>query len=170
MSVTKYENFLPEDLYTETFNYSASLLTKREHCMFTHGYWDNDIIKDSFPVLIHDIDPDMDLCSNLKQVIEYKCNMNISTSDLMLYYWTRYSYIPWHSDAKWRGGLTIYLNQHWHPDHGGYFLYQERLDQDIIAILPKRNLGVMQLDQTPHATTPVTFDGGVRLTLQVFFR
>lgn len=170
MGITKYEDFLPEDLYTETFDYSASLLTKREHCLFTHGFWQNDIIKDSFPVLIHDMDPKSSMCAQIKQVIAQKCNIDVGDADIMMYFWTRYSYIPWHNDSSWRGGLTVYLNQHWHADYGGYFVYQERLDQDIIAIIPKRNLAVLQLDQTPHATTPVTFDGGVRLTLQAFFK
>jgi Rps23 Pro-64 3,4-dihydroxylase Tpa1-like proline 4-hydroxylase len=85
----------------------------------------------------------------------------------MIYYWTRLSYIPWHDDENHTGALTVYLNEEWDEDWGGYFLYKE--DETIKAILPKKNFALLQQGGIKHATTPVHLNGGIRFTIQTFF-
>ena len=100
----------------------------------------------------------------------------------MIYFWTRYSYIPWHNDRTYDGAITIYMNKEWKPDFGGYFMYAENSNdvikhnddyievRNIKAIIPKKNLAVLQTEQTHHCTTPVNFFGDLRVTIQTFLK
>jgi Rps23 Pro-64 3,4-dihydroxylase Tpa1-like proline 4-hydroxylase len=169
MPILKFENFLDEDLYEESIKTAEYLLTLGNNTFSTNRWWDFCIRKDSYPVFVHNINQESDLYRNIRKTIEEKTKSIIQDDNIMLYYWTRHSYIPWHNDGiKYKGAITIYLNRDWHSDYGGYFLYEEQ--DEIKAVLPKRNLGVMQYGGLSHSTTPVNFDGDIRFTIQAFLR
>jgi hypothetical protein len=169
MPIRKFEQFLPEELYEEAIETANYILTLGGNELFTNYYWDHGIRKDSFPVLIHNIYKDTNLYKKLRENIEEKTGKNIVDDNIMIYFWTRYSYIPWHNDnVHYDGAITVYLNREWDRDFGGYFLYEE--NDEIKAILPKRNLAVMQYDSLMHCTTPVNFSGEMRITIQSFLK
>jgi len=177
--VKKYNEFLTEDLYKECIETARKLLNSPSQCFSTNRFWDYDIVKDSFPVIIHSINTDTQLYNRLKDEILTKIKSDLEgkqisiqeNPEFLFYYWTRYSYIPWHNDAKHYAALTIYLNEVWHPDWGGYFMYMENgIDTNTIkAIMPKKNNAMLQYGGVYHTTTAVNFDGETRITLQVFF-
>jgi len=174
--ITKIENFLPEQLFKSCQNISDDLLTRNANSFTTNlKYWEDEIVKDSFPVLVHFINRESDLYSVLKNGIENKTGYYVpNTAEIMFYYWTRYSYIPWHNDGIHDYTLTIYLNESWDKNFGGMFLYsdattvEEIQNNDVKGIFPKRNLGVLQKGGTFHCTTPVHYNGNMRKTIQVF--
>jgi Rps23 Pro-64 3,4-dihydroxylase Tpa1-like proline 4-hydroxylase len=168
MKIDVLENFFSEDLYNELITTAKDLLKRHDHNFATNAWWDHSIVKDSFPVLIHSIYKTSELYKKCREEIENKINYAVNDHNVMIYYWTRFSYIPWHDDNKHAGALTVYLNEHWEPDFGGYFLYGDVHNNDIRAILPARNLGVLQEGGTKHATTPVNYSGGMRISVQVF--
>ncbi len=167
MKLTKYDEFFTEELYEELINTAKSLLRQGGNTFGTNAWWSPDIVKDSFPVLIHGIYKDSELFAKVREQIEKKTKLAVKDHDIMIYYWTRFSYIPWHEDQNYEGALTVYLNEEWQPDWGGYFLYEDN-KQEIRAILPKRNFGLLQQGGIRHSTTPVNFDGGMRISIQVF--
>lgn len=167
MPIQKFENFLPDEVYEEAIGTSEYLLSLGGNEFCTNRWWEYGIRKDSFPVFVHNIYRDSGLYKNLKQVIEEKTQKKVYEDNIMLYYWTRYSYIPWHNDnSKYEGAITIYLNREWDPDFGGYFLYEE--GDEIKALPPKKNFAVMQYGSLMHCTTPVNFSGDLRFTVQAF--
>jgi Rps23 Pro-64 3,4-dihydroxylase Tpa1-like proline 4-hydroxylase len=167
MPIQKFEDILPEEVYEHTIGTAEYLLSLGGNEFCTNRWWDFGIRKDSFPVFVHNIYQNSELHNSLKKIIEEKTQKSVYDNNIMLYYWTRYSYIPWHNDnVKYEGAITIYLNREWEPDFGGYFLYEE--GDEIKAILPKKNLGVMQYDSLMHSTTPVNFSGDLRFTVQAF--
>jgi hypothetical protein len=168
MPINVIDNFLSEDLYEECILTAEYLLTKGENTFCTNRWWDIDIRKDSYPVFVHSIQQQSDLHHKIKTTIENKTKSSVLGDNIMFYYWTRHSYIPWHTDQTYKGALTIYLNRNWHEDFGGYFLYEDK--KEIKAILPKRNLGIIQYDGVRHSTTPVNFDGDIRYTIQAFLQ
>jgi len=167
MKLTKYEEFFTEELYSELIGTAKNLLRQNSHTFLTNAWWDPGIVKDSFPVLIHSIYKDSELFRKCHEQIEKKTNLLVKDHEIMFYYWTRFSYIPWHEDKSYGGALTVYLNEEWHADFGGYFLYEDN-KKDIRAILPKRNFGLLQQGGIRHSTTPVNYDGGMRISIQVF--
>ena len=167
MKLTKYDEFFTEELYEELINTAKNLLRQGGNTFGTNAWWNPNIVKDSFPVLIHGIYKDSELFAKVREQIEKKIKLAVKDHDIMIYYWTRFSYIPWHEDQNYEGALTVYLNEEWQPDWGGYFLYEDN-KQEIRAILPKRNFGLLQQGGIRHSTTPVNFDGGMRISIQVF--
>lgn len=168
MGITIYNEFFTKELYHELIDTARFLLTEGANNFCTNNWWDKKIVKDSFPVLIHGIHKNSELFFKTKQQIENKTELSVNDdNDIMIYYWTRFSYIPWHKDHSYAGALTVYLNEEWHEDWGGYFLY-EKNDNDIRAVMPKRNLGILQQGGVNHSTTPVHYDGNLRISIQVF--
>jgi len=167
MKLTKYEEFFTEDLHNELIETARYLLKHGGNTFCTNEWWDSNIVKDSFPVLIHSICKDSELFAKTREQIEKKTQLAVKDHDIMIYYWTRFSYIPWHEDQNYGGTLTVYLNEEWHRDWGGYFMY-ENDDGKIYAILPQKNLGLLQQGGIKHSTTPVHFSGRMRISVQVF--
>ena len=167
MGLTVYNEFFTEELYDELISTARYLLTQGGNNFCTNTWWDQKIVKDSFPVLIHGIYKDSELFAKTRKQIQEKTKLAVNDNDIMVYYWTRFSYIPWHKDHTYDGALTVYLNEEWHEDWGGYFLYEED-ENDLRAILPRKNLGLLQQGGIKHSTTPVHYDGGIRISIQVF--
>jgi hypothetical protein len=167
MNLTVYNNFFTDDLHEELINTARYLLTQGGNNFCTNAWWNPKLIKDSFPVLIHGVHKDSELFKKTRDQIEEKTNLIVNENDILIYYWTRFSYIPWHKDHSYAGALTVYLNEEWHEDWGGYFLYENE-ENDIRAILPRKNLGLLQQGGIRHSTTSVNFDGGMRISIQVF--
>lgn len=157
--------FLEEDVYVNSLNSARQVHATGDHLLYSNKCWGYGIVKDSFPVLIHKINPESQLHKDLKQTIEDKTSMYVNRA-LMFYYWTRFSYIPWHVDEEYDGAITIFLNDNWHEDFGGYFLYKK--EGEIKAVPPARNIAVFQFGEIHHCTTPINYDGGVMMTIQAF--
>jgi hypothetical protein len=168
MNLQKFENFFTEELYNELINTARYLMQNGDYVFSTNARWNPGIVKDSFPIFMHGLNRESQLFSDCVRQIENKTKMIISDYQIMLYYWTRFSYIPWHTDENHDGALTVYLNEEWQDDWGGYFLYKE--NKEIKAIVPKPNFALLQQGGLHHATTPVNLSGGIRITLQTFLR
>ena len=149
---------------------SLSLLeVLREVCKtgeIRHSYmnWGNEVIKDSNPVLIKDLNQQLSnrIISEIKILLpeytEIRC---------MWYGWIRGSYIPWHSDNNVKFGATIYLNKHWDDDWGGYFAYK---DDDIKCIKPEFNKMTIIEPPIEHTVFSLTNNAPIRETIQIFGR
>jgi Rps23 Pro-64 3,4-dihydroxylase Tpa1-like proline 4-hydroxylase len=86
---------------------------------------------------------------------------------VMMYAWTKLSYIPWHNDVGHNIAVTIYLNDQWPIDWGGLFLYRD--GADIRGYAPRFNTGLRNQGNVLHSTTPVSLDAETpRFTLQLF--
>lgn len=178
MGIQTFEEFLDESVYDELEKLSFDILQHGGNNFTTNRHWSFDILKDSAPVLIHNVNHTSLIYLKIKKTIEQKTEMRLKNNNIMLYFWTRYSYIPWHNDQTYEGAITVYLNRKWHPDYGGYFLYSDSLSTEMVkdysvipnikAIIPRKNLAVLQTEQVHHCTTPVNFMGDLRITIQAF--
>jgi hypothetical protein len=87
---------------------------------------------------------------------------------LQYYVWTPNSGISSHSDALYKFGATIYLNDIWDINDGGIFLYQHDGD-DWRAHVPTFNTMMINDNGTLHMVTPVSpFAKNNRYTIQIF--
>ncbi len=185
MSVTVYKKFFTnESLAFINSCIEHSKNTANLRASYPTNNWHPNIIQDSAPVLIYDIDDkDTELLNKeLKQKIDFEGN-----AKFLIYYWPTGSYIPWHDDGHYKKVGTLYCNGFWHRDWGGAFLYED--GDRILAEYPEHNKLVVQKDNTWHSTTPVTksyyhpidWDGGrmypewqfnispiIRTTVQIF--
>ncbi len=135
----------------------------------TNYGWGFDLVQESSPVLINDIPEDSDV---FRGIMEYlKTRPEVPTPKeirMMFFYWTKGSYIPWHTDQNYEAGITIYLNDVWGRDDGGLFLYRE--DEQIKGLIPEFNMMVIQTGGIDHCVTPVIRVGSIRASIQIFLK
>ena len=82
------------------------------------------------------------------------------------YIWQPQSAISWHNDEATDRlfGATLYLNEVWHPDNGGWFIWED--DDGYHTILPKKKFLVINNNYQNHCVTPVSLD--FRCTIQMW--
>ena len=129
--------------------------------------WGQIIVKDSAVVLIHDV-IDIDVKDIVQRVSKEKItDKKIRFNNIMFYYWSNQSYIPWHDDGHVENACTVYLDREWAPENGGLYQYQD--GRQVNTIVPQYNLGVFQHNQTRHATTPTCWGAPWRRSMQWFY-
>ena len=167
MQVTQYDNILSEELYNEVYVYTEKLISEKKTQFTTNiALWGDNIVKSSTPILRYVFsDREEVLFNKIKLELESKTPYKVNF--ILLYLWTNLSYIPWHNDTHKDAGLTIYLNKNWDKDWGGYFLYEEK--NEIKALLPKKNFGVLQEGGVMHSVSTINIGAEYRMTLQTFF-
>ena len=165
--VSVRENFLPVELYQQVNEYSKELLFKKPttHNFLTHHWWQPQLVLDSFPIITHKASSDLPFYSELKDFVETFSGFNADI--ISFYFGTTFSYFPWHNDGKRDGAMTIYLNDIWDENWGGYYLFNET-DNDIRAIPIKPNLVIMSRGPVRHSTTAVNKTADIRRTIQIF--
>ena len=136
-----HENYLNTDDIESLCNV-AKRVQRTDNLRTNFGTWSDSIVQYSSPVMIYDI-PD-EYTTNLRQYSELE-----DMTAFMLYFWSHGSYIPWHDDNHASVTGTIYLNDKWERDWGGYLCW------DGGYLIPKYNTMAQQHEQ-PHCTTPVT--------------
>ena len=83
--------------------------------------------------------------------------------------WYPYSGIAWHNDAGYKFGATLYLNEKWDKNAGGYFLWEEKDTENIHAVCPSYNTLVVNDNHEMHCVTTVNPSiPEPRVTLQVW--
>ena len=106
---------------------------------------------------------------NIHQLLEQELKSSLPTyTELILQYyiWQPQSGIGWHNDA-WKNrlfGATLYLNDEWNPNNGGWFIWED--DDGYHTILPKKKLLVLNDNCQHHCVTPVAID--FRCTIQIW--
>ena len=169
--VTVRQDFLPLDLYDQVNVYSKDILWSRpdrEH-FTTHHWWPPETVCDSQPILIHRPTQDVPFYSRLRDIMEDTSGLEVE--QIYFYYGTMYSYFPWHNDihpkSNRNGAITIYLNEIWDHNWGGYYMFKET-EFDIRAIQPKQNLMILSKGGVIHSTTPVSKSADIRRSIQVY--
>ena len=83
----------------------------------------------------------------------------------------------WHLDGLYENnntaldyvGITIFLNDTWHVNYGGMFVYKEtKEDTQGIFVEPIGNRIIINTNDLIHAVTPITNNEVTRYSLQMF--
>ena len=88
---------------------------------------------------------------------------------IQLYVWQPNSGIAIHNDGGHNFGATVYLNEVWHPNAGGWFIWKDKETEEWKTILPEKNLMVVNDTREYHLVTSLSsFASPFRLTLQIW--
>lgn len=166
MNIQKIENFLSEELFTELVNYIKKLNSNKNTIFKSNlNRWQTELLDNSTPVIIYSFEEnDKDIFFKLKKEIEKQIPFVVS--GINIYQWPKLSYLPWHTDEGYKSALTLYLNESWNPNWGGYFMYE--MDNEIKAIKPEKNLAVLQEGGVPHCVNTININAPIRCTMQIF--
>ena len=82
------------------------------------------------------------------------------------YIWQPQSGISWHNDKAPDRlfGASLYLNEEWFPNNGGWFIWED--ENGHHTILPKKKFLVINNNYEHHCVTPVSI--GFRCTIQIW--
>ena len=105
----------------------------------------------------------------IRNLLEEELKSNLPEYDKLecqYYIWQPQSGISWHNDYESNRlfGATLYLNEQWHPDNGGWFIWKD--DNGYHTILPKQKVLVVNDNYEYHCVTPVAL--GFRCTIQIW--
>ena len=169
-----YTDVLEPQFAKALFKESLDLFTSGERVWSSNYHWQGPLTKDTFPWYIRDYDKE-----TADKILNALYDKGILTDrekeyDVMNYVGTRLSYIPWHNDFTWDEAVTIYLNEYWHEDWGGLFLYKDEHDsKEIMGYQPTFNTAVKQEQGetlgTWHTVTLVSVASQCpRVSIQIF--
>lgn len=158
-------DFLPPDTLGECQEFALSTLYDKRSTFRSSYGWDEQLKRNSSPVLILELaSVNKELFNKIRKVVQSKTNKVVQ--DILIQFWSKNSFLDWHTDSAYSDALTIYLNKEWRPEWGGYFLYGPQ--SNFSGIIPRENLAVLQPSGIPHCVTPITVDYKVRISLQMF--
>jgi len=161
------KNALSNDLILECVKHSQEQFRGKN--LRTNFGWGYELVQESSPVLINDIPDDSELYQRILEDLKTRSEIpSVKEVKMMFFYWTRGSYIPWHTDQNYEAGITIYLNDVWGQDDGGLFLYRE--DDQIKGLIPEYNMMVIQTGGVYHTVTPIIPVGAIRASIQIFLK
>ena len=81
---------------------------------------------------------------------------------------SRNSGIPWHDDASYVFSGTVYLNEIWDKNLGGYFVYED--GEEIKCIVPTYNTGYFYPLPLKHSCLLTAGNAPFRESVQIFIK
>ena len=107
------------------------------------------------------------LINKLQKELESKLP-NADKVMYQFYVWQKNSGISIHSDGSYKWGATIYLNEAWHLNYGGIFLWIDH-NKKLHAEMPEYNQMILNDDSYDHMVTPIGIDNPIdRYTIQIW--
>lgn len=160
--------FTPEE-YSEIHLFLETELHRFE-TKINKEVWDDRLYQDTQGILEMTLIKDEEFISLIANRLIERFNSNKDISKYnVLYYRSQGIYnINWHDDGSYNAAACVYLNEKWHRDLGGYFIYQMSNEQTMTAVQPVQGTAVYQKGGVLHATTPVSTVAPSRKSLQVF--
>jgi hypothetical protein len=90
---------------------------------------------------------------------------------IQYYEWNQLSQINWHNDGRHNGSITIYLNEKWDANWGGFFCWkQTRENINGNFIIPEMGSAIVLRNGPPHFVSLVSPYADTRKTIQIFIR
>jgi len=139
-------------------------------------YFPKHLVSGTGIILVSMIPPpfDQELLDYMLEVGYFKRQPNFFHG--LLYQGRANSFTHWHKDTRLdfsgteRSGCSIYLNESWDENWGGWFCWKEN-DDDKTAhmICPEYNKAVLLSSDVLHSTTALSTVADTRLSLQLFF-
>jgi hypothetical protein len=163
------KNVLSEDLYRDIIS---------EFKSFVHiPVWTSSILnwEGGLKVGLHGSCLSSVIPDKTKKRLEKEISAHLPEYDELLcqyYIWQQFSGISWHDDTNHKFGATIYLNQEWHPNYGGLFIWfdnESNIDDVHHVICPSKNTMIVNDNNEYHMVTPVnTVIPDMRCTIQIW--
>jgi Rps23 Pro-64 3,4-dihydroxylase Tpa1-like proline 4-hydroxylase len=164
-----YENFFEEELFIEIKECVNKLMYSLDTPFTTSTTsWPELNRQTSTPILRYLLrDTELDIQNKITKIVKQKTGYFGGT--VVVHLWPNLSYIPFHIDNHVQAALTIYLNDEWYENWGGYLMFKDDNDnQQIKCIIPKRNLAVLQKNNVKHSVSTINIGADMRMSLQIF--
>jgi len=155
-------------LKAETIKAVRLYAEAQTHVRTNHRNWGQEVVALSGPIYLVELPAELAelVCGDLKAVFTELAFEGLKVTATHTS-GGRLSFIPWHEDHNHKFAVTVYLNDVWHKDWGGYFLYEQR--GEVHAVLPQFNSAVGFECPLQHCTTMPNINAPLRESIQLFF-
>jgi hypothetical protein len=135
-----------------------------------HALWSEELVRHSVgDILIHHVEPQTSLFHRISADMEQHIKTNERIVSILLYVWNSLSTISWHNDPTHDGAFVVFLNLEWQLNYGGFLMYYLQND-DIRAVPPTKNTGVVMRNHVMHHVSLVNPKAPPRLTVQAWLK
>ena len=158
-NITKYKNFLSEEIYIKI----KEIVQSKKNQFIMVSLADGNSVN-SNSIMRYGLENDFELKKQIQFEIESKIPYFVKNIHINLI--PNLSFIDWHRDSHCIAALTIYLNEKWNDNWGGYLIYEE--NDELKAIKPEKNLAIIQKTPLNHSVSIVNIGADYRISLQMF--
>lgn len=158
-NVTKYKNFLSEEIYVRL----KEIVQNKKNQFIMVSLADSNSVN-SNSIMRYGLENDFELKKQIQIEIESKIPYFVKNMHINLI--PNLSFIDWHRDSHCIAALTVYLNEKWNDNWGGYLIYEE--NDELKAIKPEKNLAIIQKTPLNHLVSMVNIGADYRISLQMF--
>tara|TARA_B100002019_G_scaffold166579_1_gene144010 strand:- start:610 stop:1113 length:504 start_codon:yes stop_codon:yes gene_type:complete len=161
-----YQDVLPNTVLEECC-FELTTLTKQRCWGSSTLRWDPDIKKGVVGDSLHTYVPENTKKKIIKSISRYFPDG--SKYDMQYFVWLQNAGISKHNDSAHAYGVTIYLNYDWDKNFGGVFLWDDGDPIVMKAVVPKRNMMIINDCNQEHMVTPVSpLTDHPRYTIQIW--
>ena len=158
-NVIKYKNFLSDEIYIRL----KEIVQNKKNKFIMVSLADGNSVN-SNSIMRYGLENDFELKKQIQFEIESKIPYFVKNMHINLI--PNLSFIDWHRDSHCIAALTIYLNEKWNDNWGGYLIYEE--NYELKAIKPEKNLAIIQKTPLNHSVSMVNIGADYRISLQMF--
>ena len=158
-NVTKYKNFLSDEIYIRL----KQIVQNKKNKFIMVSLADGNSVN-SNSIMRYGLENDFELKKQIQIEIESKIPYFVKNMHINLI--PNLSFIDWHRDSHCIAALTVYLNEKWNDNWGGYLIYEE--NDELKAIKPEKNLAIIQKTPLNHSVSMVNIGADYRISLQMF--
>jgi len=158
-NVTKYKNFLSDEIYIRL----KEIVQNKKNKFIMVSLADGNSVN-SNSIMRYGLENDFELKKQIQIEIESKIPYFVKNMHINLI--PNLSFIDWHRDSHCIAALTVYLNEKWNDNWGGYLIYEE--NDELKAIKPEKNLAIIQKTPLNHSVSMVNIGADYRISLQMF--
>ncbi len=158
-NVTKYKSFLSDEIYIRL----KEIVQNKKNKFIMVSLADGNSVN-SNSIMRYGLENDFELKKQIQIEIESKIPYFVKNMHINLI--PNLSFIDWHRDSHCIAALTVYLNEKWNDNWGGYLIYEE--NDELKAIKPEKNLAIIQKTPLNHSVSMVNIGADYRISLQMF--
>jgi Rps23 Pro-64 3,4-dihydroxylase Tpa1-like proline 4-hydroxylase len=162
-------NFLDYDMYKGIHN-AIIRERKKINLHTTKGIWSESLLNNLNPPMKVEVE-NYSPFEKLKTLVKHNvfCRLDkIEKTHSVIHYMKKNSGINWHNDGGWKYGATYYLNNKWHKQWGGEFMFKENEGHGWIP--PVGNSLVIVKAPIEHKVNPVLTTIMPRISVQIFMK
>ena len=162
-------NFLDHPMYRGIHDAIIKEI-KKINLHTSKGIWSDNLINNLIPPLRTDVS-EYKPFENLKTLVKHNAYFqmkNVEKMSTTIHYMKKGAGINWHDDDKWKYGATYYLNNRWHSQWGGEFMFIDASGRGFLP--PVGNSLIIVKAPIPHKVNPVLSPIMPRISIQMFMK
>ena len=163
------QDFLDKEVYKGIHN---AIIRERDNLNLKDvtSAWNSFLYNNMEPPKREDVSkyPPLEILKKQLLINPYCLFSELESMTTTIHYLEKGTGINWHDDGNWRYGATYYLNNKWHKQWGGEFMFTDANGFGFLPVVG--NSLVIVKAPIPHKVNPVLSPLMPRISVQLFMK